>query len=221
MLFTIKFNDVDINSIVYNNIISFKKNKLLLASYNNNNLKNKLNCIVNNQRIYNIEINKKKISIEIELNNLFRNFLLDLNSHNINYLFKNSKKIFKTQYERDTLENMYKTNLVFKKNTSNSILQINLLLENNHIPIQFFNRNKEKISVFDVKKNDTVQFLFEYGGIIINKDLKFESGWNIIQMRVLKNINESENTKKFNDCMIQYDSDEDILTDKTVYFSYQ
>ena len=35
-------------------------------------------------------------------------------------------------------------------------------LENSEIPIQFFNKQKEKISIFDIKKNDSVQLLIEY-----------------------------------------------------------
>ncbi len=52
--------------------------------------------------------------------------------------------------------------------------------------------------------------------------MKFESGWNIIQMRVLKNINELEYSQKFNNCMINnnYDSEEDIVSVDKEYFNY-
>ena len=126
MIPIINYNDIDIDLIKYNSLVSFKKKNILEAKY----LNNTLNIVSKSQRIYNIEISEKRILFEIEIDNCFRNFILDIDTFNKNYIHTNHKKWYENKYSLDSLENKYKTPLYLKKNTAKSILQIKVLLDN-------------------------------------------------------------------------------------------
>lgn len=219
MISLINYQDIDLDLIKYNTLVSFKKKNLLTAKYNNE----PLHTVIKSQRIFNIDISEKIILIELEIDNCFRNFILDIDAFNKNYIDSNHKKWFKNKYNLDILENKYKTNLCLKKNTPKTILQFKILLDVPEIPFQIYDKHKNKISIFDIKENDEIHLLLQYSGLIIdNKNTKFEAGWNIFQIRVIKNIDEKKNSIKFDNCKIfdKYDSDDDNIIENTTYIKY-
>lgn len=224
MVNVIKYQDILIDSISYKKIVSYKKKNLLPTFYNNN---NKLLVAINSQRIYNIEISDKIIIIDFEIDNDFRNFLIDLNQKNMEYIKNNSKKWIRKD-QNFSIENNYTNNLILKKNTSKTILQFKILIDQLtcDIPLQVFDKNKNKISIFEINKNDNVQLLLEYNGLLFDKDFKFEPLFNILQLRITKKIQDFEKVNKFNSCLLNdkkkniYDSDDEDVKIKNEYFQY-
>ena len=200
------------------------KKKILPTFYNNN---NKLLVAINSQRIYNIEISDKIIIIDFEIDNDFRNFLIDLNKKNMEYIKNNSKKWIRKD-QNFSIENNYINNLILKKNTSKTILQFKILIDQLtcDIPLQVFDKNKNKISIFEINKNDNVQLLLEYNGLLFDKDFKFEPLFNILQLRITKKIQDFEKVNKFDTCLLYdkkkniYDSDDEEVKIKNEYFQY-
>jgi len=153
----------------------------------------------------------------------FQAMVEDIDTFNIEYATTHSKELFGKEIKRDVVEEFYKPCVKYSlKKTAEGeqyppTMKIKLPFRDGKPYFKVFDKNKEKMELYDSESNEVSLDMFssntkmicllEYTGIwVVSKS--FGSSWNLVQAKVYKE-------EAIEDCVIMDSDDEDEDEDES------
>mgnify|MGYP001450675662 CR=1 FL=1 len=214
----IDYKKINIENIIFKDPITVSKGcKIVKTYYNHNN--EEIPIYIQTPKLRNIsELNISDLItfIELELDKKhinFYEFINNIDDKNISQTHLNSENWFNKKLPMDVIDDFYKTNIKMKNFNKSPIMKLKIQLDNEkNTNCDIFGEDLTPIKISEVKKNMDIICILELQGIKFYNQ-KFETEWNIIQLRTYRNKSYSQKCL-INESFLSDNEEEIDLNDK-------
>lgn len=212
------YSEIDVSSIEFADPKKTRSGSYLVEMYFKNNNQRE-DIYIQTPKLKNINelnINDNNPYLEFEFNSKspeFYDFITKIDEHCILNTHKNSKEWFKQPFPLDFIDECYKSNIRPSRNNNSPTIRFKLPVSKKQLNVDFYNSNKEKINLQDIKNNSEIISVVKLVGMKFLKK-QFILEFCLVQGKVCQKEKKEPLGYILNDnTESDYDSDEYLLSE--------